>query len=96
MIHKSISYRRHVANTHKIRRIHIAINCMDWKSITTNTRAQGQLRKGKVHCSCPRCSNKSTKANNITSNMYAIKNKQMKLAIQNEKEQLAEFYSEAC
>lgn len=61
MNHRTITYRRHMARVHKARRVFIGLSCMYWPSLETDKRRRGQLVKGKVHCSCPRCACKSTK-----------------------------------
>lgn len=56
---------------------------------------EGMLSKGKIHCSCPLCSAKTGKDGGHSSNMYALKPKQVKIAIQDAKEQLQELYAKA-
>lgn len=71
MIHKTISYRRRANEFHKNRRVFIGLYCMSWDSLTTNAKAQGKLRKGKIHCSCPLCTCKSTTSEGKHTNSLA-------------------------
>lgn len=68
MKHKNISYRRKSRKKAITRKMFIGLHCMYWTSLETDVRRQGQLSKGKVHCSCPICSCKSTKYMNKTTN----------------------------
>lgn len=71
MLHKNIPFRRHTARTHKARRMFIGLHCMYWSGLDRDIRWQGQLVKGKIHCSCPLCSCKSTTDRGITTNSFA-------------------------
>lgn len=68
MYRKGLAYRRRAKDNHKNRRVYIGTQCLMWSSLATDVRAQGRLAKGKIHCSCPMCSNKSTKCLNKTTN----------------------------
>lgn len=68
MLHKTITFRRMANRNHAARRLHIGLTCMSWNTLATDIRAQGKLRKGKIHCSCPLCSCKSTKYMNKSTN----------------------------
>lgn len=68
MLHKTSTFRRMTNRSHAARRLHIGLTCMSWDALATDVRAQGKLRKGKVHCSCPLCSCKSTKYMNKSTN----------------------------
>lgn len=68
MLHKTSTFRRTTNRNHAVRRLHIGLTCMGWGALTTNIREQGKLRKGKIHCSCPLCSCKSTKYMNKSTN----------------------------
>ena len=61
MIHKTSTFRRMMNRNHSARRTHIGVNCLHWDKLKTDKKAQGKLRDGKIHCSCPWCTNKSTK-----------------------------------
>lgn len=71
MYHKTISYRHKVSKKHMNKRIFIGTHCMHWEYLGTDIKAQGKLRKGKIHCSCPICSCKSTTYLNKTTNSLA-------------------------
>lgn len=78
MYHKTIPFRRTVRRNHVAKRIFIAQHCMYWPSLIKNERRRGQLAKGKVHCSCPLCSNKSTQLMGVKTNStlnYSISDK---------------------
>ena len=51
----------------------------------------GELSKGKVHCSCSICCQKSSKEYDRTSNAFALLSKQDKLARINYNAQIAEL-----
>lgn len=68
MKHNNIPYRRKARRDAIAKKVYIGTHCMYWPNLKTDVRRQGQLSKGKVHCSCPRCSCKSTKYMNKSTN----------------------------
>lgn len=54
---KGLSYKRRMDKRHQKRKLRISNRFIS----TPSVRYRGKLVKGKVHCSCPLCANKSTK-----------------------------------
>lgn len=71
MIHKTKTFRRMTSRNHVARRVYIGLHCLSWEELSTDIKAQGKLRDGKIHCSCPLCSCKSTKYLNKKTNSLA-------------------------
>ena len=71
MYHKSIPFRRAERRKHMSKRIFIGLHCIYWPSLEKDERRRGQLAKGKVHCSCPICSCKSTQIMGVKTNSLA-------------------------
>lgn len=54
---KGLSYKRRMDKRHQKRKLRISNRFVS----TPNVHYRGKLVKGKIHCSCPLCANKSTK-----------------------------------
>ena len=65
MYHKNKRFRRHQRNKRIKRKLHIVESCFICDSYWGPA---GKLDKGKIHCSCPLCQNKSTKIAGQTTN----------------------------
>lgn len=88
MYHKSRAYRRFQRRRAINRKLHIACNKGFYASEgLEDPRRKGQLAKGKIHCSCPLCSAKSTRdrgVRNKSIHNYKITDQRVLLDFQNQ------------
>lgn len=78
MYHKNIIYRRRADQIHKAYRMNVGIQCMHLYNLINDTKWQGRLVKGKIHCSCPLCSCKSKMDKGVNTNSisgYSVSDK---------------------
>jgi hypothetical protein len=59
LLNRDRAYYRYQRNQHILRKIHILKGYGDWWAEGWMQGQQGRLAKGKIHCSCPMCREKS-------------------------------------
>lgn len=89
MYHKRRSYRRSTRVKAIKRRSRIASEVLDWQIPSEVTK--GKLAKGKVHCSCPICSCKSTRFYGRTNNSVVGYPKQERARITAMKSEIRDY-----